>query len=99
MDTDEDEDEDEEGAEEWGGIDAGEEEEGEPTEVVRSLLEASQNPAPKTPRHQSGGEREWLERLVARHGDDVRAMARDRRLNPMQQTAADIARRIKKMGA
>jgi len=34
---------------------------------------------------------------VARHGDDTRAMARDAKLNPMQQTAADIAKRIKKM--
>lgn len=81
--------------EEWGGIAEAEAQAGGSTEVVRSLIEESHNPAPKKPRHQSEGEREWLERLVAKHGDDTRAMARDGRLNPMQQTAADLAKRIK----
>ena len=70
--------------------------EGGGTEVVRALEEASRNPAEPKPRHQSDGEREWLGRLVERHGEDVRAMARDAKLNPMQQTAADIKRRLKK---
>lgn len=79
---------------EWGaaaGRDAG------VTPVVRSLVDAARAAAPAKPRHASQREREWLARLVARHGDDTRAMARDARLNPMQQTAADIARRICKM--
>ncbi|OJD25862.1 nucleolar protein 16 [Blastomyces percursus] len=50
----------------------------------------------KQPRHQSKREEEWLERLVAKHGDNVGAMVRDRRLNPMQQTEGDIKRRLKK---
>ncbi|KND93408.1 Nucleolar protein 16 [Tolypocladium ophioglossoides CBS 100239] len=82
-------------AEEWGGIAEAEPQAGGSTDVVRSLIEESHNPAPRKPRHQSEGEREWLERLVAKHGDDTRAMARDTRLNPMQQTAADLAKRIK----
>lgn len=69
------------------------------TEVIKSLVEQAQNPAPKKKRHISEREAEWLENLVAKHGDDTRAMARDRKLNPMQQTAADIARRLKKLNA
>ncbi|PFH56291.1 hypothetical protein XA68_16762 [Ophiocordyceps unilateralis] len=68
------------------------------SEVVRSLIAMARNPAPKKPRHQSDMERQWLQRLVARHGSNTAAMARDRRLNPMQQTASDIARRIGKAG-
>ncbi len=50
----------------------------------------------KRPRQQSQGEEEWMQRLVNKHGDDFMAMARDRKLNPMQQTEGDIGRRIKK---
>ncbi|PHH70711.1 hypothetical protein CDD80_5781 [Ophiocordyceps camponoti-rufipedis] len=66
------------------------------SQLVRDLIAMAQNPAPKKARHQSDAEIQWLQRLVARHGDDAGAMARDRKLNPMQQTAADLARRIKK---
>lgn len=55
--------------------------------------------APKKPRHQSKREEEWITRLVERHGDDYQAMARDRKLNPMQQTAGDLRRRINKSKA
>ncbi|EEH07537.1 conserved hypothetical protein [Histoplasma capsulatum G186AR] len=50
----------------------------------------------KQPRQQSKREEEWLERLVAKHGDNIIAMVRDTRLNPMQQTEGDIKRRLKK---
>ncbi|EEH41884.1 66S preribosome component NOP16 [Paracoccidioides lutzii Pb01] len=50
----------------------------------------------KQPRQQSKGEEEWLERLVANHGDNIGAMVRDKRLNPMQQTEGDIKRRLRK---
>lgn len=79
--------------EEWGGID----DEGKKTEVVKELEELAARPEVKRPRYVSEREGEWLERLVGRHGDDYGAMARDRKLNPMQQTAADIARRVRKM--
>ena len=52
--------------------------------------------ARKRPRQQSQREEEWIVRLVEKHGDDLKAMTRDRKLNPMQQTAGDIGRRIKK---
>lgn len=67
------------------------------TELVRALEEQSRHPAEKKPRQASERERAWLDELVAKHGDDVRAMARDAKLNPMQQTAADIKRRIARM--
>ncbi|KAI0408093.1 ribosome biogenesis protein Nop16 [Xylaria palmicola] len=85
--------EDTEEAEEWGGF------EGDTTaqtEVVRQLERDANRPVEKKPRTVSSREAEWLQALVDRHGDDTAAMARDRRLNPMQQTAADIARRIRK---
>lgn len=65
------------------------------TRVVDLLEQQANLPTEKHVRHQSAREREWLDRLVAKHGDDTAAMARDPRLNPMQQTAADIRRRLK----
>ncbi|PYH78075.1 hypothetical protein BO82DRAFT_357671 [Aspergillus uvarum CBS 121591] len=70
------------------------------SEIVRQLeLQAdleSRKVAAKKPRHQSKREEEWILRLVEKHGDNYAAMARDRRLNPMQQTAGDLKRRITK---
>lgn len=64
--------------------------------VIRELEEAALNGAKKAPRGQSQREQEWVERLVAKYGDDYTKMARDRKLNPMQQTAADIRKRVTK---
>ncbi|KMU88369.1 hypothetical protein CIHG_06167 [Coccidioides immitis H538.4] len=50
----------------------------------------------RKPRHQSKREEEWLQWLVDKYGDDVPAMVRDRKLNPMQQTEGDIRRRLRK---
>lgn len=47
-------------------------------------------------RHQSKREEEWILRLIEKHGENLSAMARDRRLNPMQQTEGDLRRRINK---
>ena len=58
------------------------------------LAELAEVRARKKPRKQSEREQEWIEALVARYGDDVRGMSRDRRLNPNQQTEADIRRRV-----
>ena len=49
-------------------------------------------------RHSSHGEIGVLRRLVARHGDDVDAMARDRRLNAEQRTAGQLSRAIRRAG-
>ncbi|KAF3770826.1 hypothetical protein M406DRAFT_285612 [Cryphonectria parasitica EP155] len=65
------------------------------TKVVDLLEQQANMPTEKHIRHQSAREREWIERLLAKHGDDTAAMARDAKLNPMQQTAAEIKRKIK----
>ncbi|KAI1435923.1 ribosome biogenesis protein Nop16 [Xylaria sp. CBS 124048] len=92
FDTDsEAEEEEEEDAEEWDGLEGDTE-----MEIVRQLENEANRPVEKKPRTQSTREVEWLQELVDRHGDDTAAMARDRKLNPMQQTAADIAKRIRK---
>ncbi|PTB69588.1 hypothetical protein BBK36DRAFT_1156156 [Trichoderma citrinoviride] len=96
LDSSGDEQDDGDDGEEWGGI----HDDGVgTTEVVKSLIEEAKNPAPPKVRYLSERETEWLETLVAKYGDDTRAMARDMKLNPMQQTAADIAKRLKKLKA
>ena len=65
------------------------------TKVVDLLEAEASRPTEAHKRHQSQQEREWLGRLVARHGDDTAAMARDLKLNPMQQTAANIRKRLR----
>lgn len=47
-------------------------------------------------RKQSTRELEWLNRLEARYGEDYTRMARDMKLNPMQQSEGDIRRRFKR---
>ena len=97
SDSEEEDNNDDDGdGEEWGGIDAPTTK----TEVVRQLEAEAGRPVEKRPRTQSRREREWLASLVDKHGPhDLRAMARDRALNPMQQTEADIARRLRKWRA
>ena len=86
------------GYEEWSGFGGGDEEDGDRPEVLRALEREANRPTEKTVRHQSERELDWLKRLADKHGDDTSAMARDVKLNPMQQTAADIRRRLKKAG-
>lgn len=69
------------------------------TDVVRQLEEQAARPIKKAPRKQSEREEEWIERLVQKHGDDYPAMARDMKLNPMQQSVGDLKKRVKKWNA
>ncbi|KAH0551008.1 hypothetical protein GP486_007631 [Trichoglossum hirsutum] len=64
------------------------------TDVVRQLEEQAKRGVPKAPRMQSAREEEWVERLVAKYGDDYRKMFWDRKLNPMQQSEGDIRKRV-----
>ncbi|KAF4990723.1 hypothetical protein FGRMN_8308 [Fusarium graminum] len=80
-------------AEEWSGI----QDDDNTTDVVKALIEQSRQPDLPKKRHQSTREKEWLDKLVAKYGDNTAAMAKDRKLNPMQQTASDIAKRLRKM--
>jgi nucleolar protein 16 len=50
------------------------------------------------PRFLSEGEAGYLRRLVGRHGEDIEAMARDRKLNPDQRTVGELTRLMKKAG-
>jgi nucleolar protein 16 len=52
----------------------------------------------ETVRVASDGERAWLAKIQAKYGENYEKAARDRRINPMQQTAADIRKRVAKMG-
>lgn len=61
--------------------------------------EAEQLATKKRPRQQSTREEEWIASLMEKHGDNIAAMVRDRKLNPMQQTQGDIGRRVKKWKA
>ncbi|KAL4884213.1 ribosome biogenesis protein Nop16 [Aspergillus karnatakaensis] len=67
--------------------------------IVKQLEAQAAMEAPKKPRHQSKREDEWITRLVEKHGENYAAMARDRKLNPMQQTPGDLKRRINKWKA
>lgn len=79
------------------GVGEGEGEgEGNANSVVRELERQAGMGREKKKRKQSEREREWIERLVGRWGEEFGKMARDRRLNPMQQTEADIRRRVGK---
>lgn len=62
--------------------------------IVPELEEQARYSRPKRPRMQSQREREWIERLVERWGDDWGGMFRDRKLNPQQQSEGDLKRRI-----
>jgi nucleolar protein 16 len=66
------------------------------TEVVRQLEEQAKRGVAKAPRTQSVREQEWVEKLVAKYGDDYKKMFWDRKLNPMQQSEGDIRKRVLK---
>ena len=62
--------------------------------IVPELEEQAKYSRPKRPRMQSQREREWIERLVGRWGDDWGGMFRDRKLNPQQQSEGDLKKRV-----
>ena len=62
--------------------------------IIAELEEQARHSRPKRPRMQSQRERQWIERLVEKWGDDWGGMVRDRKLNPQQQTEGDLKRRI-----
>ncbi|KAF2867769.1 ribosome biogenesis protein Nop16 [Massariosphaeria phaeospora] len=91
-------DEDED-AEEWNGFAMVPHDGGSENPVIRELERAARNGVRKAPRKQSQREAEWIERMVAKYGEDCAKMSRDRKLNPMQQTEADIRKRMQKWKA
>lgn len=104
LDSDSEDDGMQDDGETWGGIEDGREkgkkkggQVDDRTEVFKALEAEANRPREKKIRTTSPREREWLQSLIDRYGDDTKAMARDHKLNPMQQTASDISRRLKKM--
>lgn len=81
------------------GFEGFEGEDKQENEIVKQLEEQAKMGKEKMKRKQSEREKEWIERLVGRWGEQYGKMARDRRLNPMQQTEADIRRRVEKWRA
>ena len=72
----------------------------EQTSIVAMLeaqadQEAAAEAKNKRPRQQSRREEEWIAQLISKYGNDIRAMSRDRKLNPMQQSEGDIGRRVR----
>jgi len=51
---------------------------------------------PVVSRFSSKGEVTFLQKLISRHGSDVEAMARDRKLNPDQRTEGELRWAIRK---
>jgi nucleolar protein 16 len=45
----------------------------------------------------SVGEMQFVDELIAKHGDDYRAMAKDHKLNYYQHTAKQIERKVKRV--
>ncbi|KAF2087401.1 nucleolar protein 16, partial [Saccharata proteae CBS 121410] len=64
--------------------------------VIQQLEAHAASGVRKAPRKQSEREQEWIERLVAKYGDDYARMSRDMKLNPMQQSEGDIKRRVRR---
>ncbi|KAF9942381.1 Nucleolar protein 16 [Modicella reniformis] len=64
------------------------------TDVVRALEARAANVLKKE-RYQSEGEVLWAAKLVEKYGDDYEKMFWNRKLNPNQQTAAQLKKRIK----
>ncbi|PNS13909.1 hypothetical protein CAC42_1400 [Sphaceloma murrayae] len=81
---------------EHGLIDGAKQKQDGTTEVVRRLEEEAARPVAKRERWQSEREKEWIESLVNKYGEDYAKMSRDIKLNPMQQSEGDIKKRIRK---
>lgn len=82
-------------------MDIEDEKERSQTDIVAQLeaqaaKEAELETKKKRARQPSQREEEWIAKLVGTHGDNIKAMVRDRKLNPMQQTEGDIGRRVRK---
>ncbi|KAF4626064.1 hypothetical protein G7Y89_g12102 [Cudoniella acicularis] len=82
--------------EEFAGFEAGSGNAQPKNEIVKQLEEMASRVPEKAERRQSQREKEWIERLVGKYGEDYKGMSRDMRLNPMQQTEADLRKRVGK---
>ena len=63
--------------------------------IVKALVQQASVETGKKQRHPSRREEEWLEALEEKYGEDYELMAKDRKLNPYQQSVGNIRRRMK----
>lgn len=63
-------------------------------DIIRALPDV--HSLPVVSRFSSKGEVSFLQKLISRHGSDVEAMARDRKLNPDQRTEGQLRRAIRR---
>lgn len=61
---------------------------------LRSILSMQQSAGPRAPDPLTANQRRVVTALVAAHGDDIQAMARDRKLNKMLLPASKLKRMI-----
>ncbi|KAA8494529.1 Nucleolar protein 16 [Porphyridium purpureum] len=66
------------------------------TAVVARMEELAAVGEKEAPRHPAEGEAQVLEKLIAKHGDDYEAMARDIKINTMQHTSRVLERRVRR---
>lgn len=66
------------------------------TLLVQQLKNRASRGERKNTRKQSAREVAWVEALVKKYGDDYDRMVWDKELNPMQQSAGDLKRRVKR---
>ncbi|KAI9228175.1 MAG: ribosome biogenesis protein Nop16 [Piptocephalis tieghemiana] len=64
------------------------------TDTIREMEARAANGC-RDERKQSDGEKEWIAKLIAKHGDDYERMFRDRKLNIYQQTVGQLRKRCK----
>lgn len=64
--------------------------------VFRQLSDAARSAKgqPKAKRKQSARERDWCARLVAKHGDDISAMFKDRSMNVLQLSQGQLRDKV-----
>ena len=63
--------------------------------IVRELEAQASMEIKKRPRQQSKREEEWISDLVEKYGEEYGRMARDRKLNPYQQSEGDLRKRVR----
>ena len=68
---------------------------GRRTDVVENLEQLSGKPAAKYKKKQTDAEKEFIEALVKKYGEDYKAMARDMKINYMQRSESDLKKRVK----
>jgi nucleolar protein 16 len=66
------------------------------TDTVKQLEAEANRPVTKYKRKQPDGERDFIEDLVRKYGDDTGKMARDTKINYMQRSEGDLKKRIKR---